>query len=321
MGIVTWILFVVAILALVWLDLLVFGRKPGGGSTRDALVWSLVWLGVGLGFALVVRPWLGEQAAGEYLAGYLIERSLSLDNLFVFALVFASFALPPELRQRALTVGIVGALVLRGAMIAGGAALLDAFHVTIYVFGALLVLTGVRFALHREQTVGIERNVILRTVRRIVPTTEGYRGRRFVAREGARRMATPLAAVVLTIVLADVAFAIDSVPAVFAVTDDPFLVFATNAFALLGLRALFVLLAGMMERFEHLQLGLSVVMVFVGAKMLLSEVWHVPTWVTLAVIVGVLGAAVLVSFRTPAGAGNGADTDAATAGSRRGRSR
>jgi tellurite resistance protein TerC len=295
-GIVTWVGLVVAILAFVLVDLLAFGRRAEHQTMRRAIAWSAAWLAVGLGFALVVWPWLGARAAGEYVAGYLIERSLSLDNLFVFALIFGAFALPTDLRQRALTAGVIGALALRGAMIAGGAALLDASHATIYVFGAVLVITGVRFAVHREQTIAIERNLILRAVRRVVPTTDGYRGGRYAVREGSRLLATPLAAVVLTVVLADAAFAIDSVPAVFAITDDPFLVFATNAFALLGLRALFVLLSGMMERFERLQLGLSVIMVFVGAKMLLADVWHVPTWVALLVVVAVLTASILPSL-------------------------
>jgi tellurite resistance protein TerC len=331
-----WGLFVATILALLAVDLVWFRRTPGAGTMRSALVWSAIWLAIGIGFTPVVLAWHGPDAAGQYLTGYLIERSLSVDNLFVFAMAFASFAVPAALQQRTLLFGVVGALAMRGALIAGGAALLDAFHATVYIFGAVLLLTGVRFAVKTGRHEGpgaIDRNPILRAVRRVVPTTPGYRGERMLVREGGRWLATPLLAVLIVVVVADVAFAIDSVPAIFAITADPFLVFAANAFALLGLRAMFFLLAGMMDRFEYLQWGLAAIMVFIGGKMLAADVVHVPTWVSLVVIALGIGVPVLASLRgrEPAAAPGPTSTStstptpsptpAATAGSPRGRSR
>jgi tellurite resistance protein TerC len=295
-----WGLFVATILALLAVDLVWFRRTPGAGTMRQALGWSAVWLAIGIGFTPVVLAWHGPDAAGQYLTGYLIERSLSVDNLFVFAMAFASFGVPAALQQRTLLFGVAGALVMRGALIAGGAALLEAFHATIYIFGAVLVLTGVRFAVKTARHEGpgaIDRNPILRAVRKVVPTTAGYRGERMVVREAGRWLATPLLAVLIVVVVADVAFAIDSVPAIFAVTSDTFLVFAANAFALLGLRAMFFLLAGMMDRFEYLQWGLAAVMVFIGGKMLAADAVHLPTWVSLVVIAVGIGVPVLVSLR------------------------
>jgi tellurite resistance protein TerC len=311
-----WVLFVAAIVALLAVDLIWFRRTPGAGTTRQALVWSAIWLVIGVGFTPVVLAWHGPDAAGQYLTGYLIERSLSVDNLFVFAMAFASFGLPPALQQRTLLFGVVGALAMRGALIAGGAALLETFHATVYIFGAVLLLTGIRFAIKTGRHEGpgdFERSPILRAVRRVVPTTSGYRGERLLVHEHGRWLATPLLAVLIVVVVADVAFAIDSVPAIFAVTSDAFLVFAANAFALLGLRAMFFLLAGMMDRFEYLQWGLAAIMVFIGAKMLAADIVHIPTWVSLAVIAVGIGLPVLASMR--------ARSPAATAGSPRGRSR
>jgi tellurite resistance protein TerC len=292
-----WGAFVGGIAVLLGLDLAWFARGSGRGSTRQAVMWSAAWMALGVGFAGIVWGWLGAQAAGEYLTGYLIERSLSLDNLFVFALVFASFGVPPAIQQRTLLWGVIGALALRGAMILGGAALLHTFGWTVYLFGAVLIATGVRFATHRAAPATVERSAIVRTVRRLVRTSEGFRGSRIVVFERGRLTATPLLAVLLVLVVADVAFAIDSVPAIFGVTDDAFLVFATNAMALLGLRAAFALLAGLMDRFEHLQTGLSVIMVLIGAKMLASDLWHPPTWLPLVVIVAVLGVSLVISPR------------------------
>ncbi len=230
----------------------------------------------------------GGDAGGEYLAGYLIERSLSIDNIFVFALIFGYFAVPMDKQGPLLSLGIVMALVLRAGFIVAGAALLDAFHFTIYLFGALLVVTGIRLALHKDQEVHPDRNPVVRLMRKVWPG------------------ATVMAAVVVTLATTDIIFAIDSIPAIFAVTDDTFIVFAANAFALLGLRSLYFLLAGMMDRFAYLSIGLALVLVWVGAKMLLTDIWKIPIWLSLLVIVGILAAAIGLSLiRTRPGGGKG----------------
>jgi tellurite resistance protein TerC len=291
-----WGAFVAFILAMLALDLLVFHREAHEVSIREALAWSAVWIALGLTFGLVIWAWKGDGAAGEYLAGYLIEKSLSVDNVFVFALLFSFFAVPARYQHRVLFWGVLGALVFRAAFIGGGAALLESFRWMIYVFGAFLVATGIRMATHRGEAVRPERNPLLRLLRRAVPITDGYRGQRFFVRQDGRRWATPLLAVLVVVESTDVIFAIDSIPAIFAVTRDTFLVFTSNAFAILGLRALYFLLAGAMTRFAYLKLGLSVILVLVGLKMGLSEVVHVPIVASLAVIAGVLAAAIGASI-------------------------
>jgi tellurite resistance protein TerC len=291
-----WGVFVAFILGMLALDLLVFQREAHAVSMREALAWSAVWIGLGLGFGLVVWAWQGGEAAGQYYAGYLIEKSLSVDNVFVFALLFSYFAVPTEYQHRVLFWGVLGALVFRAAFIAGGAALLESFHWMIYVFGAFLVVTGIRMGMHRGEEIHPDRNPVLRMLRRAVPITDGYRGQRFFVVENARRWATPLLAVLVVVETTDVIFAIDSIPAIFAVTRDTFLVFTSNAFAILGLRALYFLLAGAMTKFTYLKVGLSVILVLVGLKMALSEVAEVPIALSLAVIAIVLAASILASI-------------------------
>jgi tellurite resistance protein TerC len=298
-----WAAFIAFLAIVVVVDLFLFHRGEGQVSLAEAGWWSAVWLALGLGFALVILPWVGPQLAGEYLAGYAIERALSIDNVFVFALLIGYFAVPAKDQHRVLLWGVVAALVLRAGFIAGGLALLDAFHWMIYVFGALLLITGIRMATHQTEDVHPERNPVLRAVRRFVPTTADYRGRRLVVREEGRWMATPLLAVLLAVAITDVVFAVDSIPAVFAVTRDPFIVFSSNAMAVLGLRALFFLLAGMMSRFRYLQAGLAVVLVLVGAKMLASDVVHVPIWLSLVLIGVTIGGSLLLSLRRSGGRG------------------
>jgi tellurite resistance protein TerC len=279
------------------LDLFVVHREAHAVSLREAAVWSGVWAGLGLGFGGLVWAWQGPTAAGEYLAGYLIEKSLSVDNVFVFALLLSHFAVPAAYEHRVLFWGVVGAIALRAAFIAAGAALLASFHWVIYVFGGLLVLTGLRMALKRHDEVHPERNPVLRLARRLIPVSSEYRGRAFVVREGGRLVATPLLVVLLVVETTDVIFAIDSIPAIFAVTRDPFLVLTSNTFAILGLRALYFLLAGLMHRFVYLRYGLAAILVFVGAKMLATELYHVPIWASLAVIATVIAASVVASLR------------------------
>ncbi len=292
-----WAVFLGVIAFFLLLDLFVFHREAHVVSMREAATWSAIWIAMGLAFGGLIWVWFGPTAAGEYLAGYLIEKSLSVDNVFVFALIFSYFAVPAAYQHRVLFWGVVGAILMRAAFIAAGAALLETFHWIIYVFGALLVVTGVRMASRSHDEVHPERNPLLRLARRFIPMLSEYRGQRFFVREGGKLWATPLLAVLIVVETTDVIFAIDSIPAIFAVTQEPFLVFTSNAFAILGLRALYFLLAGMMHRFVYLKYGLAGILVFVGAKMLLSDVYKVPIWISLAVIAILVGASVIASLR------------------------
>ncbi|MBK5228043.1 MAG: TerC family protein [Actinobacteria bacterium] len=291
-----WAAFLAFIVAMLLLDLLVLHRKAHEVSMKEAATWSGIWIAMGLGFGGIVWAWGGGTAAGEYLAGYLIEKSLSVDNIFVFALLFSYFAVPVQYQHRVLFLGILGALVFRVIFIAGGAALLENFHWMIYVFGGFLVLTGIKMARHRDLEIHPEHNPVLRLMRRAVPMTPDYRGQRFFVREAGRRLATPMLAVLVVIETTDIIFAVDSIPAIFAITRDTFLVFTSNAFAILGLRALYFLLAGMMGRFRYLKVGLAAILVFVGAKMLVSEFYKVPIWASLSVIGLTLAVAITVSL-------------------------
>jgi tellurite resistance protein TerC len=295
-----WGAFVAFILAMLAIDLFVFHRDAHEVSFREAAIWSAVWVAMGLGFAGFLWVWQGPDVTGEYLAGYLIEKSLSIDNIFVFALIFGYFAVPSRYQHRVLFWGVVGALVFRAVFIAAGAALLENFHWTIYVFGAFLVITGIRMARSSEVHVDPANNPVLRVFRRVVPVTDDYDGQRMLTRRAGRWMATPLLAVLVIVETTDVVFAVDSIPAIFAVTDETFLVFTSNAFAILGLRALYFLLAGMIGRFRYLRFGLAAVLAFVGAKMLLADVWKTPIWVSLGIIVVTIGMSVLISWLRPA---------------------
>ena len=294
-----WIAFLTFIAGMLAIDLLVFQREAHAVSMREAAIWSGVWVALGLTFGVIVWLWQGPQAGGEYLAGYLIEKSLSVDNIFVFALVFGYFAVPAEHQHRVLFWGVFGALVFRAIFIAAGATLLDQFHWMIYVFGAFLVITGIRMARSNDEHVDPGRNPVLRVFRRVVPMTEGMRGEHFFVKQAGRWLATPLLAVLVVVETTDIIFAIDSIPAIFAVTTDTFLVFTSNAFAILGLRALYFLLAGMIGRFAYLKVGLAFVLAFVGAKMLISEFYKVPIWLSLVVIAGAITVSILVSLRRP----------------------
>jgi tellurite resistance protein TerC len=294
-----WAAFGVLVAALLSIDLLAFGRRGEEVPLRRAAAWSVGWTLLGLGFGGLLWLWQDEKIAGEYLAGFVIEKSLSIDNLFVFALIFTYFAVPPAYQRRAIFWGIVGAIVLRAVFILAGAALLDAFHYTIYLFGAFLVFTGMRMARHRQAEIHPERNPLLRLSARVLPLTTLYHGDRLTVRDNGRRVATPMLAALASVATFDVVFAVDSIPAIFAVTRETFLVFAANAFSLLGLSALYFLLAGMIERFRYLNVGLAVVLVFVGAKMMLADVYEIPVYASLGVIVATLAAAVAASWRRP----------------------
>lgn len=294
-----WVGFTVFVLALLALDLGVFHRKAHKVSVREALVWTGVWVGLALVFNAGVYYLYGAERALEFLSGYVIEKALSVDNIFVFVVVFGAFAVPAALQHRVLFWGILGALVMRAVFIVLGAALLQRFHWMIYIFGAFLVVTGIRLFFEKGEGVDPKRNPLFRLFRYLVPSVEDYRGARFTVVEGGKRYATPLLLVLVSIEATDLVFAVDSIPAIFAVTTDPFIVYTSNVFAILGLRSLYFALAGMMEKFHYLKVGLSGVLVFVGAKMLLSELYPIPIAVSLTIIVLILGASVAASLLRP----------------------
>lgn len=283
------------ILAMLALDLLAHRRAHVVG-VREAAAWTAVWVSLGLAFGGVVWWMYGPTAGGEYFAGYLIEKSLAVDNVFVFALIFGYFAVPRMYQHRVLFYGVLGALVLRAVFIAGGAALLDRFHWVLYVFGAILLYTGWRMFRHRNHEMDLSANPVLRLTRRLIPTTEDYDGQKFWVRRAGRWVATPLFMVLVLVETTDIIFAVDSIPAIFAITQEPFLVFTSNAFAILGLRAMYFLLADLMHRFVYLKAGLAAILILVGAKMLLIDIWKVPIGLSLAVIAACLIVAVTASL-------------------------
>jgi tellurite resistance protein TerC len=266
-------------------------REP---TFRRSIVASLAWISVSVLFGIVLGLIYGSLIAQQYFAGYLIEKSLSVDNIFVFALLFASFAVPSHLQRRVLSYGVVSALVMRGAFIAGGAALLEQFSWVLYIFGAVLILAGIRM-LRESAPADPDRNLVVRAVRRVVPVTPDYVGNRFVTRVDGRRFGTPLLVALVAIEVTDLVFASDSIPAIFGVTSNVFVIFTSNAFAVLGLRALYFVFAGAMDRFRYLKYGLAALLVFIGAKLLAADLVHVSTGVTLVVIVVVLGMSVMAS--------------------------
>ena len=292
-----WTGFTVLVVALLVLDLFVFSRGEREISFRRATILSAFWIAVALLFGVAVWMVAGPQRGGEYFAGYIIEKSLSVDNVFVFALIFSYFAVPARYQYRVLFWGVVGALVLRGVFVLVGAGLLERYDWMIYVFGAFLIYTGIRMAFHRDSEVHPERNPVLRLVRRVVPMTPDFEGEGFFVRRAGRLYATPLFAVIVVVMTTDVVFAVDSIPAIFAITSSVFVVWTANAFAVLGLRPLYFMLAGMIRRFVYLQTGLSVVLVFVGVKFMVSDlVGKVPIWVSLPFIATVVGVSILASL-------------------------
>lgn len=300
-----WVAFTAFIIAMLVIDLVVHSKSEGTPenphvpSFRSSVVWSIFWTVLALAFTLVLLPWMGSKHASEYLTGYVIERSLSLDNLFVFTILFSFFAVPIASQRKVLFYGIIGAIILRAIFILVGGTLLETFHWMIYVFGAFLVFTGIRMATHDSEEVDPEKNAVLKLLRRVVPMSDNYDGDKIFTKLDGKRLATPMFAALAMVATFDVIFAIDSIPAIFAVTRDTFIVFAANAFALLGLTSLFFLVAGLLDRFHYLNYGLAFILSFVGAKMLLSEVWHMPIWLSLVVIVGTLLVAAWASKRWP----------------------
>lgn len=298
-----WLALIGTIAVLLIGDLLLVHRTPHEISFRGAAIESAVWITIGLSFTAVMGWWQGGTAGGEYLAGYLIEKSLSIDNVFVWAVIFNYFSVPARYQFRVLFWGIFGALVLRAIFIFAGVALLDAFEWILYIFGAFLLFTAVKIARHHGTEVHPEANPVLKLVRRVVPSATDYDGQKLFTRRTGRLLATPLFAVLVLVETTDVVFAVDSIPAILAVSREPFIVFASNAFAILGLRALYFLLAGMADRFRYLNSGLGVILGFVGIKMIVAEWYHLPTWASLAVIAIVLAVTVTVSLRADARGG------------------
>ncbi len=296
-----WIGFTLFVLLALVLDLGLFHRRAHAVSLKEAAGWSVAWVSLALIFNAGVYRYLGHQAALEFLTGYLIELALSVDNLFVFLIIFSYFSVPPHLKHRVLFWGILGAMAMRIAFILVGAALLAAFHWIVYVFGAFLVYTGVKIIFQEQTEVHPEKNAVLRLVRRFVPVVHEYHGTRFLIRQDAKRYATPLLLVLLVVETTDVVFAVDSIPAIFAITRDPFIVYTSNIFAILGLRSLFFLLAGLMDRFRYLPVGLGLVLAFVGVKMVLSDIYPIPIGWSLGVVALVLASSVLASLVIPAG--------------------
>jgi tellurite resistance protein TerC len=290
-------LFVLAMLAL---DLGLFHRKAHVVSFRESMAWTLVWVTLALLFNLGVAHFLGEQKGVEFFTGYVIEKSLSVDNVFVFVLLFNYFSVPLIHQHKVLFWGILGALAMRAGMIFLGAALLSKFEWIIYVFGGFLVLTGLKMLLKKEESIQPDRNPLIRLFKRCLPVTSDYRGDRFLVKENGVQMATPLFLVLMLVEFSDVILAVDSIPAIFAVTRDPFIVYTSNVFAILGLRSLYFALAGVMDKFHYLKAGLGTVLMFVGVKMTLGHTaWKIDTHVSLGVILLILAVSILASLLWP----------------------
>jgi tellurite resistance protein TerC len=293
-----WIAFNILVLVALALDLGVFHRQAHKISLREALAWSLVWIALAISFGLVILHYYGRQPSLEFFTGYVIEKALSVDNLFVFLVIFRVFAVKEEVQQRVLGYGIIGALLMRGAMIAAGTVLIERFNWIMYVFGAFIIYAGLHMLVAREAESHPEKNFLVRYFSKHLRLTKDYRGEKFFTRENGVFYATPLFLVLLVVEITDVTFALDSIPAVFGITRDPFIVYTSNVFAILGLRALYFLLAGVLDKFEYLKVGLALVLIFVGVKMIAEPWLHIPVGVSLGVVLGMLLVAVLVSLVT-----------------------
>ena len=301
-----WIGFNLFVLAMLALDLGVFHRKSHAVSGKEALIWSLVWISLSLVFNTIIyffwdrmmpgSSYTNSDAALAFFTGYLIEKSLSVDNIFVFILIFSFFAVPAAYQHRVLFWGILGALVMRGALIVIGAALLKEFQWIIYIFGVFLIFTGIRMARHQDEEIQPDKNPVVKFFRRFIPVTETFEKDKFFVRRTGKIMATPLFLILLIVESTDLVFAVDSIPAIFAVTQEAFIVYTSNVFAILGLRALYFLLANVMDKFEYLKFGLSAVLTFIGTKMVIVDFYHIPVGASLAVVAGILTISILASL-------------------------
>ncbi|RIK42384.1 MAG: hypothetical protein DCC55_09130 [Chloroflexi bacterium] len=304
-----WVGFTLFVLAMLAIDLGLFHRKAHAVSVKEALGWSVVWIALALVFNVLIyyywhaisptSTYADHEAALAFLTGYIIEKALSVDNIFVFVLIFSYFAVPAIYQHRVLFWGVLGALVMRGVLIGVGAALIKEFHWIIYIFGAFLIFTGARMAFHDDEEIEPENNPLVNLVRRFLPVTRGYVEDKFFVRTGKALAVTPLFLVLLIVESTDLVFAVDSIPAIFAVTTEPFLVYTSNVFAILGLRSLYFVLAGVIDKFHYLKLGLSVVLVFVGVKMVITDLFHIPVALSLGVVAGVLILSIVASLLRP----------------------
>jgi len=289
--------FIIFVLLMLAVDLGVFNREPHKITIRESLIWSGVWIGLSLLFAVGLWYFEGTEPALKYLSGYLIEKSLSMDNLFVFLVIFQFFKVDKKYRHEVLFWGIIGALIFRAAFIFAGVAILNKFQWLIYLLGAFLIYTGIKLARETNREIEPEQNPVLKLIRRLFPVTENYRGSHFFVRETGKLFATPLFIVLVAIETTDIMFAVDSIPAILAISRDPFIVFSSNVFAILGLRALFFALSGIMQLFEYLHYGLAAILIFVGIKMLISDFVHMPVWIALSVIAVILTVTIITSVR------------------------
>ena len=294
-----WVVFNIFVLAMLALDMGVFHRTAHVVRIKEALLWSAIWISLALLFFLGIFFWRGRVTALEFLTGYLIEKSLSVDNLFVFLLIFSYFRVPSLYQHKILFWGILGALIMRAIFIFAGVALIQKFHWILYLFGAFLILTGIKMALQKDREIHPEKNPVLILLQRLMPVTDRYEGGRFFVRREGRYLATLLFIVLLVVETTDVIFAMDSIPAVLAITLDPFIVYTSNVFAILGLRSLYFALAGMMALFHYLHYGLSAILVFVGAKMLLADLYKIPVGIALGVVACFLTISIIASIVHP----------------------
>ena len=297
-----WLIFNLFVLAAIALDLGVFHRRPHKMETREAIAWTLVWVGLSLAFGFAVMHFSGEQRGLEFFTGYVIEKALSVDNLFLFLVIFRAFAVDEKIQHRILEWGILGALMMRGAMIAAGAGLIERFSWVLYVFGAFLVYAGLHMLFAKKAEMHPEENRISRFAKRYLRVRKEYAGSKFFVRDGGKLFATPLFVVLLIVEITDITMAVDSIPAIFGITRDPFIVYTSNVFAILGLRAMYFLLAGVLGRLRYLTVGLSLVLAFIGAKMIVEPWVHISVEISLAVVAGILlvalAASLLVSPKT-----------------------
>jgi tellurite resistance protein TerC len=294
-----WVGFHIFVFLMLALDLGVFHRKAHVIHIKEALAWSAVWIVLALIFDGIIYFWRGPDVALQFLTGYLIEKSLSVDNIFVFLLLFTYFRVTPLYQHQVLFWGIIGALIMRAIFIAAGVTLIAKFHWVIYLFGGFLVLTGIKMALQKEEEINPDQNPILKLVRRWIPITDQYEGKKFFVKKDGRLYATPLFVVLIVVETTDLIFAVDSIPAILSITLDPFIVYTSNVFAILGLRALYFAVAGLMQLFHYLHYGLSGILVFVGVKMLMTDLYHVPVGMALGVIAGILFLSIVASLKFP----------------------
>lgn len=296
-----WVAFNLFVIVMLYIDLRVFNREAHEVSLREALIWSAVWIGISILFGIGVYTFMGSEAGLAFFAGYLIEKSLSVDNIFVFLMIFSYFGIESKYQRRILTWGILGAIVLRAIFITAGVALIENFRWTLYIFGAFLIYTAFRMATQNEDAIDPTQNPVIKLVKRFMPVTTEFDGEKFFTMDAGKRVATPLFVALIMIEVSDIVFAVDSIPAILAITTVPFLVYTSNILAILGLRALYFALAGIMDMFHYLQYGLAIILGFVGIKMILgvSHIWHMPTELALGVVAVVLVGSVVASLIWP----------------------